>query len=128
MSSEFRGRRGAESVCDAFSTIIWAQQSFGRYAKEKGQMVFSNETGTGQGQDITLAELEPGESGVINVLRSSASLKRRLNAMGLVKGTEITLDLKAPMGDPRIYSLFGYQLSLRNEDAEDILIQRRTRK
>ena len=60
-------------------------------------MVFSNETGTGQGQDIKLAELEPGESGVINVIRSSASLKRRLNAMGLVKGTEITLDLKAPM-------------------------------
>jgi len=48
-------------------------------------MVFSNETGTGQGQDIKLAELEPGESGVINVIRSSKKDLRRALPFGVQK-------------------------------------------
>ncbi len=78
--------------------------------------------GLGEDQSVTLAELKPGESGVIDRVRSNPSLKRRLNAMGLVRGAEISLDHEAPMGDPRVYTLLGYQLSLRNEDARNIIL------
>ncbi|MDP6786800.1 MAG: FeoA family protein [Rhodospirillales bacterium] len=87
-----------------------------------------DEIGIRLDHDTTLAELEPGESGVINRIRSGGSLKRRLNAMGLVEGTEISLDHTAPMGDPKAYSLLGYQLSLRNEDARKIILRHRNGK
>jgi ferrous iron transport protein A len=84
------------------------------------------ETNLPEVSGITLAELKPGESGVVSSIKSDAALKRRLNAMGLVRGTEIFVDLTAPMGDPRAYTLLGYQLSLRQEDARNIYLQPRS--
>lgn len=91
-------------------------------------MNFMNKTDSGDDPEVTLAELEPGQTGIINNIRSNPALKRRLNAMGVVKGIEVTLDHKAPMGDPKAYSLLGYQLSLRNEDARNIILQRPIKK
>ena len=86
-------------------------------------MSFSDEMGTVESSSANLAELGPGEVGVINRINADASLKRRLSALGVVKGIEVVLDHKSPMGDPRAYTLLGYQLSLRNEDARKILLQ-----
>ena len=71
----------------------------------------------------TLAELGLGERGIIDRVDAEAALKRKLNALGVVKGIEVVLDYTAPMGDPRAYRLLGYHLSLRNEDARKILLQ-----
>ncbi len=70
----------------------------------------------------TLADLSPGENGIVVGIRGDLALKRRLSAMGVVKGTEITVEHTAPMGDPRAYTLLGYLLSLRNEDARKIIL------
>ena len=70
-----------------------------------------------------LAELNPGERGIIDRITAEAPLKRKLSALGIVKGKEISLGHTAPMGDPRAYFLLGYQLSLRNEDARKILLR-----
>ena len=48
---------------------------------------------------------------------------RRLTVPGLVRGIEIALDLAAPLGGPRAYTIMGYQLSLRNGDARKITLQ-----
>ncbi len=83
----------------------------------------NNNSSSGSPPISTLAELNPGEQGTIDRIEADASLKRRLSALGIVKGTKIYLDFTAPMGDPRAYSLLGYQLSLRNEDARRIILR-----
>lgn len=72
---------------------------------------------------VTLADLGPGETGIVEAIDVDVSLRRRLNALGVVKGTEIAVGHVAPMGDPRVYRLLGYQLSLRNEDARKIVLK-----
>jgi ferrous iron transport protein A len=72
----------------------------------------------------TLADLHPGQCGIVEKIAGDGVLKRRLSALGIVKGTEIRLEVKAPLGDPRAYSLLGYHLSLRNEDAQKVVMQR----
>ncbi len=73
---------------------------------------------------LTLADLTTGQKGiVVGIGHTDDTLKRRLTAFGVVRGIEIELDRTAPMGNPRTYSLLGYQLSLRNEDARNILLR-----
>jgi ferrous iron transport protein A len=74
----------------------------------------------------TLAELKPGGRGVIERIVADISLKRKLSSLGIVKGKNICVEHTAPMGDPRVYSLLGYQLSLRNEDARKIILRATT--
>lgn len=71
---------------------------------------------------MTLADLGPGESASIVGIGGDDAFKRRLSAMGIVRGHEVAVDRKAPLGDPRLYTLLGYQICLRNEDARNILL------
>ncbi|MBF0444660.1 MAG: ferrous iron transport protein A [Magnetococcales bacterium] len=70
----------------------------------------------------TLAQLDDGKTVRIVGLEGDDVSKRRLMALGIVRGKEISLDTKAPLGDPRIYSILGYRLSIRNADAQKILV------
>ena len=73
---------------------------------------------------LTAADLAAGQKGIVlGVARGDETLKRRLTAFGILRGTAISLDRTSPWGNPRAYSLLGYQLSLRNEDASSILIR-----
>ncbi|MBF0439402.1 MAG: ferrous iron transport protein A [Magnetococcales bacterium] len=72
--------------------------------------------------NTTLAELPVGRAARIEGLLGDTVSKRRLMALGLVKGKEISLETKAPMGDPKIYSILGYRLSIRNDDAKNVLV------
>ena len=74
------------------------------------------------GNPHTLADLRPGERARILKIEGSLNFKRRLSSLGVVKGTEICVNATAPLGDPRAYSLLGYNLSLRNEDARQIVL------
>jgi ferrous iron transport protein A len=71
---------------------------------------------------LTLADLGPGQSGCVVKVDDDA-LGHNLAAMGLVKGATVSVDRTAPMGNPRIYALQGYRLSLRNEDARKVLLR-----
>ncbi|MBF0129290.1 MAG: ferrous iron transport protein A [Alphaproteobacteria bacterium] len=75
-----------------------------------------------QNDIVTLADLGPGDRASINRITGDASLKRRLSAMGVVKGHEVCVDQTAPFGDPRLYTLLGHQICLRNADARNILL------
>jgi ferrous iron transport protein A len=71
----------------------------------------------------TLASLKQGEQGYICSVGGNSHLKRKLSSLGLVKGVEISASHTAPLGDPRLYTLLGYDLSLRNDEASNIIIQ-----
>ncbi len=49
--------------------------------------------------------------------------RRRIMDMGIVRGTEILVSGKAPMGDPIELQLRGYNLSLRKKEARDIIVE-----
>ncbi|MCI8303893.1 MAG: ferrous iron transport protein B [Lawsonibacter sp.] len=71
----------------------------------------------------TLEDLSPGQSGtIISISNKSGTVKRRLVDMGLTPGTEVRVTKIAPLGDPIEVSLRGYELSLRKEDAGQIVM------
>ena len=71
---------------------------------------------------ISLNNLEDGKSAIILKLRGDKVSNQRFMALGFVRGQEISLETKAPMGDPRVYAILGYRLSIRNDDARNILV------
>lgn len=72
---------------------------------------------------IPLSELEIGKSATISEININGPFKLRLMEMGIVKGVNISARRAAPLGDPVAYAIKGYQLSLRREDAKNILVQ-----
>lgn len=73
--------------------------------------------------NMTLNDLTVGESAVITSVGGSGSLRNRLIDMGLIPHTKITLRKVAPMGDPIEIHLRGYELTIRREDAANIVIE-----
>ncbi len=74
--------------------------------------------------NMTLNSLAVGESCMIRqVGNQRGAVKRRLVDMGLTPGTAVKLVKIAPMGDPLEVSLRGYELSLRREDAAQIVVE-----
>lgn len=72
---------------------------------------------------MSLADITVGNSGKIVNVGGSPALRRRLLDMGLTPRTMIRITKTAPMGDPLILSLRGYELTLRKEDARNIQVE-----
>ena len=70
-----------------------------------------------------LSELEPGEKGTIVKVQGSGALRRRLLDMGLIRGTEIEMVRKSPLGDPLEFLVKGYNLSLRKRECENVYVE-----
>lgn len=72
---------------------------------------------------MTLKELGIGCCGSILAVRGEGRLRNRLLDMGLIPGTHIRKIKTAPLGDPMQISVRGYELTLRNDDADLIEIR-----
>lgn len=72
---------------------------------------------------IPLSQLRKGEVGVIVRNNSRGALRQRLLDMGVVTGEEIRLKHKALFGDPLEFTLKNYQISLRKEEAAEIMVE-----
>lgn len=59
-----------------------------------------------------------GESGIIAKVNGEGKIRRRLFDMGLTPGAEVYLRKVAPMGDPLEFTVRGYELSLRKDEAK----------
>jgi len=72
-----------------------------------------------------LNELKSGEKGTIVSFndKGDIGLKRHLLGMGFVKGSEITFEKVAPLGDPIKLKLKGYSICLRKDEAENIKVE-----
>lgn len=71
----------------------------------------------------TLADLQPGESGVVDQVGGEGALHRHLLDMGLTPRTRVKVGKLAPMGDPMELVLRGYSLTLRKADAAQITLR-----
>jgi len=79
------------------------------------------------GDIVRLASLRPGDSGVVVTLEGEMDLRVRLMEMGVIEGTPIRVVKFAPLGDPMEILLRGYHLSLRLDEAGNILVRRETK-
>ncbi len=72
----------------------------------------------------TLADLDVGTRGrVIGFDKGSKNYRKKILAMGLIKGTEFTVNRVAPMGDPIEIEVRGYNLSLRKDEAAALTVE-----
>lgn len=73
---------------------------------------------------MTLDKLEIGKDAIIETVNcESPSLRKHILDMGLTPNTEVTLVKIAPMGDPLELRVRGYELTLRKEDAANIVLK-----
>jgi ferrous iron transport protein B len=73
---------------------------------------------------MLLSELKNGEKGVIVKVKGRGAFRKRIIEMGFVVGQTVEVIKKAPLRDPVEYSLMGYNVSLRNSEAQLIEIAR----
>ncbi|MBN1681057.1 MAG: ferrous iron transport protein A [Anaerolineae bacterium] len=70
----------------------------------------------------TLADLQPGQSGVVTQLYSQGPERRRMMDLGIIPGTTVTVEMTSPLGDPVAYRVRGALLALRQDQARLVSI------
>ena len=71
---------------------------------------------------MRLSDLKTGERGKISGFQSS-ELELKLMEMGCIPGELIIVEQVAPLGDPISIRVAGYSLSLRKNEASQILLE-----
>lgn len=72
---------------------------------------------------MTLKEAKVGTTVKVVKITGEGAYKRRIMDMGITKGSDIYIRKVAPLGDPVEVTVRGYELSLRKNDAECILVE-----
>lgn len=70
----------------------------------------------------SLKDLKQGQTAKVKSLLSTGSIRRRLQDIGLIEGTEVECLQKSPAGDPVAYLIRGAVIALRSEDSSNVLI------
>ena len=71
---------------------------------------------------MTLDQISQGSTARIVDVTGDDTLAVRLMEMGLIEGEEIELLGTAPFGDPLEFSIRGYRLSLRKNEAQRVVV------
>ena len=72
---------------------------------------------------MTLKAMKPGTRVIVQKLTGHGRVKRRLMDMRIIPGTEMEVQKIAPLGDPVEIKFKGYNLSLRQEEADMIVVE-----
>ncbi len=72
---------------------------------------------------MTLGDAKVGSSVTVVKIQGDGAYKRRIMDMGITKGCEVFVRKVAPLGDPIEVQVRGYELSLRKNDAEMIMVE-----
>jgi ferrous iron transport protein A len=73
---------------------------------------------------MTLRDLKPGESGTVVSIGEKGPMKRRIMDMGVTPGVTVKVIKVAPLGDPIEVNIRGYELSLRKDEAQRIIVEK----
>jgi ferrous iron transport protein A len=73
---------------------------------------------------LPLRQLAKKESARITAVTAEGEIGRRLRDMGLSPGTEVTIIGHAPLKDPVAIRLRNFTLTLRNNEADYILVEK----
>jgi len=72
---------------------------------------------------MSLRNMEKNQCGTIASIKASGELGRRIRDMGLVPGTAIMVQGRAPLYDPVALKVMGFTLTLRNSEADHIMVE-----
>ena len=72
---------------------------------------------------MTLGDAAVGSTDIVAKIDGDGAYKRRIMDMGITKGSEIFIRKVAPLGDPVEITVRGYELSVRKNDAQCVLVK-----
>lgn len=72
---------------------------------------------------IRMRDMADNQTGIIKKVSATGEMGRRLREMGLVPGTPIQIQGRAPLKDPVAIKLRDFVLTLRNQEADHILVE-----
>ena len=72
---------------------------------------------------IKLRQMSDNQAGTIAAIKVAGDLGRRLRDMGMVPGTDIKIQGRAPLYDPVALRVRGATLTLRNNEADYIEVE-----
>ncbi len=73
---------------------------------------------------VRLSEMKPREKGVIaGILGGDPLTIRRINGDGIVKGEKVKVIRNAPLKDPIEFEVKRYNLPLKRDEAETIIVE-----
>lgn len=72
---------------------------------------------------LPLRKMKSGQRGVIAKVSADGELGRRIRDMGLIPGTPIQIQGRAPLKDPVAIRVRDFTLTLRNNEADYILVE-----
>ena len=72
---------------------------------------------------LNLRRMKAKQVGTIATIKAQGELGRRIRDMGLVPGTEIIVQGRAPLNDPVALRMAGFKLTLRNNEADYIEVE-----
>lgn len=70
-----------------------------------------------------LNELMPSEGGSVVSISGDGALRQRLMALGFTPGAKLMVRKFAPLGDPIEIKFRSYSLSIRRQDAAQIIVE-----
>lgn len=70
-----------------------------------------------------LRHMKQGQAGVISKVTTHGELGRRIRDMGLVPGTPVRIEGRAPLKDPVAIRVRDFTLTLRNNEADVIEVE-----
>ncbi|MBW2438936.1 MAG: FeoA domain-containing protein [Deltaproteobacteria bacterium] len=72
---------------------------------------------------INLRQMSDNQAGTIAAIKVAGDLGRRIRDMGMVPGTAIKIQGRAPLYDPVALRIRGATLTLRNNEADYIEVE-----
>ena len=74
-------------------------------------------------RQIPMRQMKDNQEGTIKTIKAHGEMGRRLRDMGLVPGTKIKIQGRAPLYDPVALRVMGFTLTLRNSEADYIEVE-----
>jgi len=74
-------------------------------------------------QRYGLNHMQPGQQAYVEELRTTGSMRRRLQDIGLVRDTKVECLGRSPGGDPSAYLIRGAVIAIRSADCAGILVR-----
>ena len=71
---------------------------------------------------MKLSLYKPGQRGKVFQVCGNPDFRLRMMEMGFIKGTDVQVIKYAPLNDPMEFVIKGYHVSLRKDQAADILM------
>ncbi|HUU80386.1 MAG TPA: FeoA family protein [Acidobacteriota bacterium] len=72
---------------------------------------------------IKMREMSDNQKGVIKKISATGDMGRRLREMGLIPETLVQIQGRAPLKDPVAVKVKDFVLTLRNNEASNILVE-----